>query len=204
MAEETTVACEHWGKRARSCCQGMSKVFLATRGYIHTMIQTFKYKSEFEVLPLQSCGQHVSDQSLKYKPNHWKWAVQSKWRDGCWRNSSGNVMSCWLLGWFAHNNKGKVPAGRQRQREAIVCYCACARKLSLLGGAWCCRWHSPAYNDPASERSTVPSPPLSCLWLQCKHSTLPLLRVDSKYESKYSFKYPSTKMTPTFENLTGH
>ena len=68
-------------------------------------------------------------------------------------------MSCWLLGWFAHNNKGKVPAGRQRQREAMVCYCACARKLSLLGGAWCCRWHSPAYNDPDSERSTVPLSP---------------------------------------------
>ena len=86
--------------------------------------------------------------------------------------SSAKQMNRWLLeeffrqchvmlvAWlFAHNNKGKVPAGRQRQREALLCCCACARKLSLLGGAWCCRWHSPAYNDPDSERSTVPLSP---------------------------------------------
>lgn len=68
------------------------------------------------------------------------------------------AMSCLLVG--LTSNKGKVPAGRQQQAGEEIAHAP--PKLSLL-----CRdlvllslALTAAYNDPATERSTVPPPPL--------------------------------------------
>ena len=68
----TTVACKHRGKRALSCCRGMSKVFLATRGYNnqHTLAHPHN-NSNSNINPNQNCTIHISDQSI-YETNHSK------------------------------------------------------------------------------------------------------------------------------------